>query len=55
MSKKSKMKILITGASGFLGKFLCKKLEEEDNELFKTNSKESDLTKENSLNLYNMV
>ena len=49
------MKILITGASGFLGKFLCKKLEEEDNELFKTNSKESDLTKENSLNLYKHI
>nr|NGX32464.1 hypothetical protein [Candidatus Anoxychlamydiales bacterium] len=33
------MKILITGASGFLGKFLHKKLTELENEVIGINSK----------------
>ncbi len=41
------MKILMTGASGFLGKFLAKKL--EGHELVLLDSKKADLTKENAL------
>lgn len=47
------MKILITGASGFLGTTLCKFLENEGHELVKLNSKNCDLTKKDSLDKYN--
>jgi GDP-L-fucose synthase len=49
------MKILITGSSGFLGKFLYKKLNESNHEIFTTSSKKNDLTKENSLNEFNKI
>ncbi len=49
------MKILITGASGFLGRFLCKVLEEKNNEIIKVNSKNCDLTKELSLMQFNEI
>ena len=48
------MKILVTGASGFLGKFLVKKLSEE-NEVVTINSKICDLTRENSLDRFNYI
>lgn len=43
------MKILITGSSGFLGKFLLKKLSELKHEITAISSKQHDLTKEESL------
>lgn len=49
------MKILITGASGFLGKSLCKILESDDNEIVKLNSINCDLTLDNSLNNFNEI
>ncbi|OGN60021.1 MAG: GDP-fucose synthetase [Chlamydiae bacterium RIFCSPHIGHO2_12_FULL_27_8] len=49
------MKILITGANGFLGKFLSQKLLEEKHEIYKTSSKKNDLTLENSLDEFNNV
>lgn len=49
------MKILITGASGFLGKFLSKKLKGLGNEIIGINSKTNDLTKENSLEEFNDI
>ena len=49
------MKILITGASGFLGKFLHKKLKDLGNEVIGINSKTNDLTKENSLDEFNNI
>lgn len=47
------MKILITGASGFLGTALCKKLESLGYDLTRLNSKNCDLTKEDSLHHFN--
>lgn len=47
------MKILITGASGFLGTALCKKLESLGYDLTRLNSKNCDLTKEDSLHRFN--
>lgn len=41
--------ILITGASGFLGTHLCKRLEKEGHKIIKISSSQCDLTKENSL------
>lgn len=49
------MKILVTGASGFLGKFLCDYLEREGHDLTKLNSKAADLRKESSLSIYNSI
>jgi len=50
------MKVLVTGATGFMGTFLCKYLESNKNyELIKLNSKNCDLTKENSLSNYNDI
>ncbi|NGX49783.1 MAG: GDP-L-fucose synthase [Candidatus Anoxychlamydiales bacterium] len=49
------MKILITGASGFLGKFLDKKLKDLGNEVIGINSQTNDLTKENALDEFNNV
>jgi len=43
------MKILITGSSGFLGKFLSEKLKHLKHEVVSINSKTNNLTKENSL------
>jgi len=47
------MKILVTGATGFLGKSLCEKLETLGHEIVRLNSKNGDLTKRDSLLLYN--
>ena len=46
------MNILVTGASGFLGHFLCKKLKEKGFSVVEVNSKNCDLTKENSLDIF---
>ncbi len=46
------MKILVTGATGFLGQFLCKKLESQGDEVTQVNSKNCDLTKEASLHQF---
>ncbi|MBI5195214.1 MAG: NAD-dependent epimerase/dehydratase family protein [Nitrospirae bacterium] len=47
------MKILITGATGFLGTALCKQLETEGHELIRLNSKNCDLTRQDSLLNFN--
>jgi GDP-L-fucose synthase len=47
------MKILITGATGFLGTNLCKQLEAQGHELVRLNSKNCDLTKPDSLLQFN--
>ena len=47
------MKILITGASGFLGRALISKLGNLGHELVGLNSKNCDLTKQDSLDLFN--
>jgi len=44
------MKILITGASGFLGRHLCKRLRKEGHEVIGLSSRDCDLTKQDSLN-----
>lgn len=49
------MKILVTGSNGFLGKFLCVHLEKEGHLVSKVVKKECDLTKENSLSIYNDI
>ena len=46
------MKILVTGATGFVGKALCQQLEGKGHELVRLNSKNCDLTKETSLNQF---
>ena len=43
------MRILITGASGFLGGHLCKRLEKDGHELVKLNSRNCDLRDPRSL------
>lgn len=43
------MKILVTGATGFLGTHLCKRLEADGHELLKLGSRDADLTQANSL------
>jgi GDP-L-fucose synthase len=47
------MKILITGASGFLGTNLCAQLAAQGNELVRLNSKNCDLTQADSLLSFN--
>lgn len=47
------MKILITGATGFLGTALCSKLTAAGHDLVKLNSKNCDLTKQDSLLNFN--
>ncbi|NGX28904.1 MAG: GDP-L-fucose synthase [Candidatus Anoxychlamydiales bacterium] len=49
------MKILITGASGFLGSFLYKKLVEKKHEVIGINSKTNDLTVPTSLDEFNNI
>lgn len=47
------MKILVTGATGFLGTHLCSQLEAQGHEVTKVNSKNGDLTQPYSLNSFN--
>ncbi len=47
------MKILITGASGFLGKFLGKALKDEGHSVIGISSKDADLTVASSLDIFN--
>lgn len=47
------MNILVTGATGFLGTALCSQLEAQGHELFRLNSRNCDLTKQESLNRFN--
>lgn len=47
------MKILITGASGFLGTALCRQLESAGHEIVRLNSKNCDLTQPGSLDVFN--
>jgi len=47
------MKILVTGASGFLGTALCARLEAQGHELVRLNSKNCNLTRAESLNNFN--
>ncbi len=49
------MKILVTGATGFLGNFLCKRLSEDNHEIVRVSSKNCDLTKENSLEQFDDI
>jgi GDP-L-fucose synthase len=49
------VKILVTGASGFLGKFFCLALERKGHTVIRVNSKNCDLTKENSLDQFDGV
>ncbi|MBI3019410.1 MAG: NAD-dependent epimerase/dehydratase family protein [Deltaproteobacteria bacterium] len=47
------MNVFITGASGFLGRFLSKELQEAGVQITALSSKDADLTKQNSLRLFN--
>lgn len=47
------MKIIVTGASGFLGRHLCPFLENQGHEVIKLDSKNCDLTASDSLNRFN--
>lgn len=47
------MKILVTGATGFLGTSLCSQLEKEGHEVVRLSSKNCDLTKQDSLLKFN--
>jgi len=47
------MKILVTGATGFLGTALCKRLEKDGHELVRISTKNCDLTKSDSLLKFN--
>ncbi len=49
------MKILLTGNSGFVGQHLQKRLQQEDHEIVAVNSKNCDLTKEDSLNQFSNI
>jgi GDP-L-fucose synthase len=49
------MKILITGASGFLGTNLCSQLETQGHDIIKLNSKNCDLTQPDSLLKFNDI
>lgn len=43
------MKVLVTGATGFLGRHLCRQLRESGQEIFEVSSKSCDLTRADSL------
>lgn len=47
------MKMLVTGATGFLGTALCARLETQGHEVVKLNSRNCDLTKQDSLLKFN--
>ena len=47
------MKIIVTGATGFLGRALCPQLEAQEHEVIRLDSKNCDLTKQESLNQFN--
>lgn len=47
------MKVLVTGATGFLGSLLTKKLQEEGHSIVALGSKAADLTKQGSLDQFN--
>ena len=47
------MKILVTGATGFLGRVLCSRLEAEGHQVVRLNSKNCNLTRQESLNQFN--
>lgn len=49
------MKILVTGATGFLGRHLCKKLKENKHDIFALSSKNADLTNQNVLAQFNDI
>lgn len=49
------MKVLVTGASGFLGKTLCPMFRARGWEVFETNSSDADLTTFGSLAKYNQI
>lgn len=49
------MKILITGATGFLGRHLCKRLEQRGNEITPISSKNCDLAEADSLSQFDSV
>ncbi|HLO85282.1 MAG TPA: NAD-dependent epimerase/dehydratase family protein [Nostocaceae cyanobacterium] len=49
------MKILVTGATGFLGTILCSQLEAQGHELVRLNSKNCDLTQQDSLHQFNQT
>lgn len=53
--RKGNMKILVTGASGFLGTALCSYLEQKNHEITRLSSKNCDLTKQGNLNNYRFV
>ena len=49
------MKVLVTGATGFLGKVLVKKLKSLNMEVFECNSKEGNLLDYKNLNIYDKI
>ena len=49
------MKILVTGASGFLGTALCRELAAQGHELVQLNSRNCDLTRHDSLPAFGRV
>ena len=49
------MRILITGASGFLGSFLCPALKREGHELFELHSRNCDLTRGDALRPWDRI
>lgn len=47
------MNILVTGATGFLGQILCRRLEKDGHQILRLNSENGDLTNKDSLNKFN--